>query len=150
MATVTTLSGQVYLVMNPVGLAEVLRGPGGPVVRDLIVRGERVKVRMKQLCPVRTGNMRDHIVKRIVEGKGGEPNCLIGIEKVPYAVWVVKGSQPHDIYPVNARVLAWQGSHGDNPSLEREMTGDWIYAHHVHHPGNKPNPFMYLSLAAAA
>jgi hypothetical protein len=48
----------------------------------------------------------------------------------PHTPFVVLGTAPHDIYPVNARVLHWLSSGGD------------IFATHVRHPGTRPNPFM--------
>lgn len=146
MATVSTLEGKTFILLNPAAIAAFMRSPSGPVMRQMLVLGEAVKVEMTKLAPVRTGNLRDHIVKRIADGGPSGPVVLVGVENVPYAGWVVHGTAPHDIYPVNGKILAWQSDHGPGASLEREMTGDWHFAAHVHHPGTKPNNFMQQSL----
>jgi hypothetical protein len=48
----------------------------------------------------------------------------------PHAVYVVKGTRPHEIRPVNASVLAF------------EIRGKMVFTPIVQHPGTKPNPFM--------
>ena len=47
-----------------------------------------------------------------------------------YAVFVEKGTAPHEIRPVNASVLAF------------EAAGRMVFTTIVKHPGSKPNPFM--------
>ena len=133
--SVTTITGKVFVILNPVAIAELMRSPTGPVVRHMIVVGEKVKLEAIRIAPKRTGNLSKHIVKRIGKADNGEPNVLVGVWNVPYAIWVHEGAKPHDIYPVNARVLAWQGS-----------DGQMVFAAHVHHPGNKPNRFLVRAL----
>ena len=48
----------------------------------------------------------------------------------PHAVYVVKGTRPHEIRPVNSSVLAFQ------------VAGRMVFTPIVRHPGTKPNPFM--------
>ena len=48
----------------------------------------------------------------------------------PYAMYVVEGTAPHEIRPVNASVLAFQ------------IGGRVVFTPLVRHPGTKPNPFM--------
>lgn len=139
--TVTTLEGKTFVLLNPVALADILRGPTGPVMRHIIVVGEAVKTEAIRLAPVRTGNLRDHIVKRVVQFPQG-PGVVVGIENVQYAIWVHEGSVEHDIYPRNASVLAW-------PGTPRSGNGNMIFAKHVHHPGNKPNRFLVRALRVA-
>lgn len=68
-----------------------------------------------------------------------------------YAPFVEFGTAPHDIYPVNARVLAWpSGGTGGRYVTAKSgrqyyrsgSGGTTIFAAHVHHPGTKPRPFM--------
>lgn len=132
--TVSTFGGQTFVLLNPVAIAELMRSPAGPVMRHMIVVGEKVKLEAIRIAPKRTGNMANHIVKRIAT-IGVHASVLVGVENVKYAYWVHEGSQPHDIYPVNARVLAWQSDAGDS-----------VFAMHVHHPGNKPNRFLVRAL----
>lgn len=70
------------------------------------------------------GRLRDSI---------GEPAIATGVGRVsmtwtsdvPYAEFVIGGTQPHPIYPKNVRALHW----------------DDVFAMHVNHPGTKPDPF---------
>ncbi len=48
-----------------------------------------------------------------------------------YAIFVEKGTLPHLIRPVNASVLAFEGS-----------SGEMVFTRLVRHPGTRPNPFM--------
>lgn len=138
MATVTTLSGKVYLLLDPLAIQSLISSPAGPIVRDLFVRGERVKIRAHEEAPVKTGNLRDHIVKRLVFA-AGQPVMLVGVEGVPYALFVHEGTVAHDIYPVHAKALVFIGA-----------DGNLVFAKHVHHPGTRPNRFLVRALPAAA
>ena len=48
----------------------------------------------------------------------------------PYAAYIIKGTAPHEIRPVNASVLAF------------EVGGKLVFTPIVRHPGTKPNPFL--------
>jgi hypothetical protein len=48
----------------------------------------------------------------------------------PIAAYVIRGTRPHSIDPVNARMLHWVGPSGEN-----------VFAHHVDHPGTLPNKY---------
>jgi len=52
-------------------------------------------------------------------------------------VYVVKGTAPHEIRPVNASVLAF------------EAAGRIVFTPTVRHPGTQPNPFMQRAVEAA-
>ncbi len=56
---------------------------------------------------------------------------------MPYAMYVVKGTRPHEIRPVNASVLAF------------EVGGRMIFTPLVRHPGTQPNPFMQRAVEDA-
>lgn len=126
------------VVLNPVEIQAMIDSPTGPIVRDLFVRGERVKIRAIQEAPSKTGNLRRHIVKRFVLTPAG-PRMLVGAEHVPYAIWVHEGSKPHTIVPRNAPFLVFVG-----------RDGNLVFTKLVHHPGNKPNRFLIRALPAAA
>lgn len=49
--------------------------------------------------------------------------------------WVVLGTEPHDIYPVNAQALFWEGA--DHP------------VKHVFHPGTAPNDYPSVAFESA-
>lgn len=66
-----------------------------------------------------------------------------------YAPFVEFGTRPHDIFPLNARVLAWTTGGGgkyvtaaSGRSYYRSNAGAVHFAAYVHHPGTKPKPFM--------
>jgi hypothetical protein len=76
-------------------------------------------------APRRTGYLASTIVKEVGDGEASIDALA------SYAVYVVKGTRPHVIRPVNASVLAFEAS-----------DGSMVFAHMVNHPGTKPNPFM--------
>lgn len=139
--------------MDPKGLAELLRGPNGPVYRRLIEDGELVKNKAKQECPVhkpeavltfntrenrRVGQLRDSIVKRVVVDSDGGPAVLVGSED-PVALWVHEGTVPHPIRARNAPRLVFYWRKGFN--------GPGIYRFkQVNHPGTQPNRFLLRAL----
>jgi HK97 gp10 family phage protein len=82
-------------------------------------------------APWRTGKLAGSIVKEVTEGEASISALA------PYAVYVEKGTAPHEIRPVNASVLAF------------EVGGDMVFTRLVRHPGTKPNPFMQRAVEAA-
>jgi hypothetical protein len=75
-------------------------------------------------APWRTGKFAGSIVKEIGDGEASIQALA------PYAMYVVKGTAPHEIRPMNASVLAF------------ETGGGMVLTRLVRHPGTKPNPFM--------
>lgn len=82
-------------------------------------------------APWRSGKLAGSIVKEVVDGEAS-----IGA-LASYAVYVVKGTAPHEIRPVNASVLAF------------EVEGGMVFTPLVRHPGTKPNPFMQRAVDVA-
>lgn len=136
------------VVIDPQKLADVLRGPNGPVVRDLIEAGEDVKREAQRIVGVykppdaysamtrrrRPGTLRDTIVKRFVS-RGGEPAVEVGSDD-PIALWHHEGTQPHVI---RARrkprlVFFWK------------RVGRVVSFPKVNHPGTRPNRFLTEAL----
>ncbi len=105
--------------MDPAKLADVLRGPDGPVMRRLIQDAELVKDEARRLVRVhkpvpqerrtrRPGTLRDSIVKR-VRGPG---HIQVGTDD-PIAMIEHEGTEGHDIRPRLApRLVFWSGKHG--------------------------------------
>lgn len=134
-----------YVVIDPVKLAELLRGPNGPVARMLIERGEIVKIEAQRLVGVhvptpgerrarRPGTLRDSIVKRFAV-EGGELAVLVGSDD-PIALWHHEGTVPHVIAARNApRLVFFWRKVGRVVSFKR-----------VNHPGTKPNRFLLRAL----
>lgn len=75
-------------------------------------------------APWRTGKLAGSIVKDVYEGEASVAALA------PYAMYVVMGTAPHEIRPVNASVLAF------------EVGGGMVFTRLVRHPGTRPNPFM--------
>jgi hypothetical protein len=75
--------------------------------------------------PWRTGYLAGSIVKDV-----GDLTASIK-PLASYAIYVEKGTAPHLIRPVNASVLAFEGS-----------SGEMVFTRLVRHPGTQPNPFM--------
>lgn len=70
------------------------------------------------------GRLRDSIGEPAIEAGAGRVS-MTWTSDAPYAGFVIEGTSPHPIYPVNVRALHW----------------DAIFAAHVDHPGTKPDPF---------
>jgi HK97 gp10 family phage protein len=82
-------------------------------------------------APWRTGKLAGSIIKEVADGEASI-NALAS-----YAVYVEKGTAPHEIRPVNASVLAF------------EAGGSMVFTRLVRHPGTKPNPFMQRAVDVA-
>ncbi len=75
--------------------------------------------------PVDTGRLKEsHHVEKMSEAE------YLVAARTPYAVYVHEGTNPHDIFPVNAQALRF------------EVDGQVIFAQHVRHPGTEANPWM--------
>ena len=111
---------------------EVVQQLSGPLRQKLIEKLANVAcVSAFFGAPWRTGKLAGSIVKEV-----GDSEASIQAW-APYAVYVVNGTAPHEIRPVNARVLAF------------EVGGKTVFAPLVHHPGTKPNPFMQRAVEDA-
>lgn len=76
--------------------------------------------------PIMTGNLKaSHTID---EPSPLERRLYPDEVRAPYAESVILGSGPHDIYPTSARALWWPGA--PHPVAV------------VHHPGNRPNPYL--------
>lgn len=131
----------VKLIIDGARLAELTRGPSGPVWRHLVERATMVQSVARTRCPVKTGTLRDSIVKRAVE----ETSTGLGIRVVAtakYALFVHEGTTPHVIYAKNSSVLAFNWPNGPN--------GPGVYFFkQVNHPGTKAVPFLRDALPVA-
>lgn len=120
------------LRISRTALERLLRLPGGLVHRNIARRTERVAQTARRLAP---GRMGDQIRTR-VEGRGRD---VVGIVSSHHAatVFVVHGTRPHVIRPVERTVLRFT------------VGGQVVYARVVHHPGTRPNPFLLEALRSA-
>lgn len=79
-----------YVEIDARALAEFLRSENGPVMRHFLQVADRVKERAQALVGVDTGNLRDHIVKRVVQ-VGDSFSVQVGAD-VDYALYHHEGS----------------------------------------------------------
>jgi hypothetical protein len=133
------------IILDSRAIDEMLRGPNGYVMRDLIRRAEMLQTLAKEQCGFGSGNdphghLRDSIVKRIVSGGSGTPYVMVGSAH-PIALIHHDGTAPHVIVPRNATVLAF-------PS-DRSPSG-MAFAKRVNHPGTKPNRYLTDNLPRVA
>lgn len=136
------------VIMDPVKLAEVLRGPRGPVVRDLLEAGELVKREARRLVGVskpdpvprttaqrRPGTLRDSIVKRVKTGGGDDVILEVGSED-EIALWHHEGTRAHVIQArTKPRLVFYWPKVGRVVAFKR-----------VNHPGTRPNRFLTNAL----
>lgn len=126
------------LVLNHAEIERVLVGPQGPVAKDLVRRAQRVTDQAKVNASGRpgpnvdTGRLRSSIHWRLVTGAGGL-YAEVGTT-VSYAKGLEEGNPPHTIRPSRRKALYWKGAR--HPVAL------------VHHPGNRPLPFLVPALAA--
>lgn len=80
------------------------------------------------------GSMKTRI-RPIVTG-GASPLGIVMVDH-PAAGFVLRGTRPHDIRPKTKKVLRFTSG------------GQILYAKVVHHPGNKPNNFLWKALLLA-
>ena len=76
-------------------------------------------------APWKTGKLAGSIVKEVADGEASIQALT------PYAAYVVNGTAPHEIRPMNASCLAFES-----------RSGEFVFTQLVRHPGTKPNPFM--------
>lgn len=119
-----------YVKLDTAKLAALLSGSDGPVYRHWIRMGEYVKEKAQGYVGVKSGTLRDSLVKRM-EVRGTNLAIVVGTD-VPYALYHHEGTVPHTIT--------------GNPWLAFEINGTLIVVHSVKHPGTKPNRFLTRAL----
>jgi hypothetical protein len=98
----------------------------------------------KDRVPRKTGELG----RSIVPGRLGPSSAEVVAHKV-YAAPVEFGSRPHVIEPKRAKVLAWGGERRLSGRL-RSGSAPTHFARRVHHPGNRPKPYLVPGAKAAA
>lgn len=134
--------------MDPAKLAEVLRGPSGPVVRRLMQDGQAVKAEARRIVRVhkpvpgerrtrRPGTLRDSIVTRTVPDAGGVAVLVGSVD--PIALIEHEGTEGHDIFPKNAtRLVFWSGKAGKVIYMKPGKK--------VRHPGTEGSHYLTKAL----
>lgn len=90
--------------------------------------GQYVLDVLQDEAPVDSGQMRDSMDYRFTTSSDGLRIEWYSPET--YAMYVLKGTPPHDIVPRTASVLHFIASSGEE-----------VFTQHVSHPGTQPNPF---------
>lgn len=90
----------------------------------------------KVYAPKRSG----HLKQSIHPGILGDMRATVEVS-APYAAPQEFGSQPHEILPVRAKVLAWGGARRLTGTL-RSGAGPTHFARKVNHPGNPATHFL--------
>lgn len=128
-----SISVSSSVTLNRTAVERLLRLPGGLVDRNMRRRVNRALEEARREAP---GSMRNRLSASFERGEAG-PRGTITLHH-PAALYVTRGTRPHLIRPVRARVLRF------------EVGGRVVYASVVHHPGNRPNRFMVRALRRAA
>jgi hypothetical protein len=81
-------------------------------------------------APRKTGYLASTVVKDVGVGVGSVQVLA------SYARYVAEGTRPHEIRPVNGRVLVFAAPNGG-----------LVFTQVVHHPGTKPNPWLQDAVA---
>ena len=140
-------TGNVHVVIYGAALDEILRSPNGPVVRDMMRRGEKLQTLAKQQVRLGHvhggggyGNLRDSIVKRLMSpsGSDGMPVMVVGSSH-PIAMIHHEGTRPHMIRPVAKRALRFPGA----------TSSGWVFSKWARHPGTSPNRYLTDNIPAA-
>jgi len=133
-------SNNVHVVIYGAALDEILRGPRGPVMVDMMRRAEILQDAAKRQVRLGHihgggghGNLRDSIVKRVMAPQGGVtmPVVVVGSSH-PIALIHHEGTRPHVIKARYKRALRWPGA----------SKSGWLFAKYVFHPGTKPNRYL--------
>ena len=82
-------------------------------------------------APCRTGYLASTVTKDIGNGEASVS------ANASYIRLVEEGTRPHEIRPINGRLLAFKAN------------GKMVFTPLVHHPGTKPNPFIHRAVEEA-
>lgn len=125
---------------DPVALDRVLRGPDGPIVRDVQRRTRNVQLKAKDLAPKRSRDLERNILSRVGIDARGVLGRVIAGEQLPdaRAVWMEAGTRAHEIRPKQP-----------SGTLSFLVQGKRVWARKVQHPGNRPYRYMIRALEEA-
>lgn len=128
----------VRIVLDRVGLFNLLRSPTGAVSRDAIARGRRVQRAAQRIAPVRTGRLRESINVRLRPGIRGivvEVGTSLSYALYQHDGTGVYGPRGHSIRARRGKVMVF------------EVGGQRVFAREVRGvPGTK---FLERALSAA-
>lgn len=125
---------------DPVALDRVLRGPDGPIARDIQRRTRNVQLKAKDLVGKSTHNLERNILTRVGVDARGVLGRVIAGEQLPdaRAVYQQVGTRPHTIVPKQP-----------GGTLSFVVQGRRRFAKRVQHPGTRATHFMTRALEEA-
>ena len=124
------------IVIDGAAVADVLRGPNGPVFKHLETRAVLFQLAARKQINTAAGRdtkLAATIVKRVEETAVGL--SLHVIAQASYAYFYHEGTKPHTISAVNANVLAFFWPNGPQGAK-------MYFFRSVNHPGYKGNKFF--------
>jgi hypothetical protein len=125
--------GAVF-VKDKQGWDEMTRSSKGPVGRDLLARGEKLKQLAFGSIHHKTGRLGASLHINYHRGLVN-PYVEIG-SPLKYAYSYHEGTRPHTITPHKGRMVRFV------------IGGKVVYAEKVHHPGTKPTKFLSRHLGS--
>lgn len=119
------------------------RDPAGPIVKDLVRRGNNVESTARFDAPRRTGLLASTI-RTQVDNSGRLPSVEVIAGRdgaTPYTGYVVYGTRPHRILPIQNR---------KNAHLRFfSRAGTLVFSKGVNHPGTRADDFLQRALLRA-
>ena len=128
-----------------VGLQRRLTAIGSPNAMSGLMRRLAVAAvgEQKALAPRKTDNLR-----RTIHVGTVTPRAAQTVASASYAVYVEKGTGPHEITPRARKALRFAARGvsvrltGTPTKAAQRAGGAWAFAKRVHHPGTRAHPFM--------
>ncbi len=96
-----------------------------------------VSTALDEAAPRRTGDYASRI-HSVQNAHGDGSISLEWRAPDPLSTFILEGTKPHEIVPVNAKVLAFMGA-----------DGSMVFTRKVNHPGTAPNDFVSRAWEAA-
>lgn len=130
--------------VDPAAVEKFMRDPSGPVLRDLIRRGNNVEKTARFYVGVDTGTLSSTIRTQIdFAGRLPAVRVIAGRPGLTdYLGFHMDGTKPH---PIEAK------ANRKNPHLRYiARGGNVVFRRRVMHPGTAANPFLERALPAAA
>jgi hypothetical protein len=123
------LAEATVFVMNEDEYAKLTRSPNGDVAKDLVRRGEKLKLLARKQVGKGTGALAMSIRVTLVPSSNSDPVVYIGSDN-RIALIHHEGTRPHPIAAKPGRMLRFA------------HRGKIVYAHAVMHPGTRPNHYL--------
>lgn len=98
---------------------------------------QRITLRTAAIAAATAPGHMGQTVRPIFKGSLANPVGIVMVDH-PAAMYVLQGTNPHDIFPRKP-----------NGRLRFTVGGRIVFARHVSHPGTKPNNFLWRAMLAA-